>query len=180
MEFRGGRRDRGKGGGGRGGHAARVVPLPVLENTLAKLSVSAAESSRNGGALQATSEHRDRHLVEVKEQPRRALGDKSVETSHQETPESKHEQDVTSDGAQTGARERGTREERAGGRRHGPRGPLYSHWHERNPQWDNSGNVHHYRHHHRGARAPRAGHHRGNGKSLYQRTESELRKEGVL
>ncbi|MCJ8738936.1 hypothetical protein PDJAM_G00041470 [Pangasius djambal] len=177
MEFRGGRRDRGKGGGGRGGHVAHAVPPPVLEN-LAKLSVSAAESSRNGGAPQDTSEHRDRHLVEVKEQPRRALADESVETSHQETPETKPEQHVTSDGAQTGARERGTRQERDRGRRQGPRGPPYSHRHERNAPWDNGGNVHH--HHHRGARGHRASHHRGNGKSWYQRNESEFRKEGVL
>ncbi|MCI4384711.1 hypothetical protein PGIGA_G00041890 [Pangasianodon gigas] len=177
VEFRGGRRDRGKGGGGRGGHMAHAVPPPVLEN-LAKLSVSAAESSRNGGAPQDTSEHGDGHLVEVKEPPRRALGDESAETSHQETPESKLEQHVASDGAQTGARERGTRQERDRGRRQGPRGPPYSHRHERNAQWDNGVNVHH--HHHRGARGHRASHHRGNGKSWHQRTESEFRKEGVL
>ncbi|XP_053475082.1 E3 ubiquitin-protein ligase RNF25 [Ictalurus furcatus] len=174
VEFRGGRRDRGKGGGGRGGHA---VSPPVLEN-LAKLSMSAAESSRNSGAPQDTSEHGDGRLAEAKEQPRQALGDESVEMSREEMNESKHEQHVTSGGAQTGARERGTRQDRDRGRRHGPRGPPYSHWHERNAQWDNGGNVHH--HHHRGTRGHRGGHYRGNGKSWHQRTESELRKEGVF
>lgn len=172
MEFRGGRRDRGKGGGGRGGRAPHAVPPSVLEN-LTKLSVSAVEGSRNNGAPQDTSEHADRHLDKVKEQPRQALGDESVETSQQETPDSKYEQHVGSDSAQTRVRGRGTRQERDRGRRHGPRGPPYSHW---NAQWDNGGNVHH--HHYRGARGHRAGHHRG--KSWYQRTESELRKEGVL
>lgn len=174
-EFKGGRRDRGKGGGGRGGHRAQAVPPPVLEN-LAKLSVSAAESSRNSGALQDTK-HGDRRLVVIKELPRRALGNESVETSQQETPESNQEQHVT-DGVQPGARERRMRQEQDRGRRHGAHGPPYSHWHERNAQWDNGGYIHHHRH--RGARGHRAGHHRGNGKNWHQRTESELRKEGVL
>lgn len=156
---------------------AHAVPVPVLEN-LAKLSVSAAESSRNSGAPQDASEQGNGHLVEVKEQLNQALGDESIETSHQEPSESKHEQHAMSDNAETGARERGVRQERERGRRYGPRGPPYSHWHERNAQWENGGNVHH--HHHRGARGHRAGHHRGNGKNWHQRTESELRKEGVL
>lgn len=174
MEFRGGRRDRGKGGGGRGGHGAHAVPPSVLEN-LAKLSVSAADSSRDSGAPQDTSEHGDGHVVDVKELPRQALGDES-ETSHQETQESKHEQQVTSDGIQTGAGEQGMRQERDRGRRLGPRGPSHSRWHDRNAPLDNGGYVHH----HRGARGHWAGHHRGNGKSWHQRTDSELRKEGVL
>ncbi|KAM9456723.1 E3 ubiquitin-protein ligase RNF25 isoform 2-T2 [Clarias gariepinus] len=172
-EFRGGRRDRGKGGGGRGGHAAHAVPPCVLEN-LTKLSVSVAESSRNSEAPQDASRNLDRHLVKVIEEAVPALEDERVETSLQDAPESKHEQQAVSNRA----RERGTGQERDRGRRHGPRGPPYSHWHERNSQWDNGGNVHH--HHHRGARGQRAGHHRGNGKSWHQRTESEFKKEGVL
>ncbi|XP_058267833.1 E3 ubiquitin-protein ligase RNF25 isoform X1 [Hemibagrus wyckioides] len=175
--FRGGRRDRGKGEGGRGGHAAHAVPPPVLEN-MAKLSVSASESSRSNGAPEDTREHRDGHLAVVKDQPRRALVEVTGKTSHEETPGSKHEQHVPLDSAQTGARERGSRQDRERGRRYGPHGPSYSHWHERNAQWDNGGNVHH--HHLRGARGHRTGHYRGNGKSWHQRTESELRKEGVL
>lgn len=172
MEFRGRRRDLGRRGGGRGGHIAHVVPLPVLEN-LAKLSMSAAESSRNNRAPKDTSEQGIRHLDEVKEQPIQALGDKDIETSPREPSESKHEQHVMSDNAQTRARERGTRQERDQGRRHGP---PYGHWYERNTHWENGGNVHH----HRGVRGHRAGHHRGNGKSWHQRPESELMKEGVL
>lgn len=177
MEFRGGRRDRGKRGAGRGGHVTHAVPLPVLEN-LAKLSMSAAESSRNNSAPQDTSEQGNRHLVEVKDQPIQALGDEDIETSNQEPSDSKHEQHVMSDNAQTGARERGMRQERDWGRKHRPRGPPYSHWHERNAQWENGGNVHHQ--HHRGVRGHRAGLLRGNRKSWHQRPESELMKEGVL
>lgn len=172
--FRGGRRDRGKREGGRGGPAAHVIPPPVLES-LGKLSVSAAKSSRNNGEPEDLSKYRDGHLAEVKDQLGQALLDESGKTSHQETKPEPH---VLSHDTQTGARKQGARHEREKGRRYGPRGPPYSHWHERNAQWDNGGNVHH--HHLRGATGHRTGHYRGNGKSWYQRTESELRKEGVL
>ncbi|KAF7697695.1 E3 ubiquitin-protein ligase RNF25 isoform X2 [Silurus meridionalis] len=173
VEFRGFRKGRGKGGGARGGHAAHLVPSPVLEN-FAKLSVSAKESNRNNGVPQDTSEHQDRRLAEVLEQPTQALGDEGVETSHQE---SKQEQYVVSDGSQTEVKEPGMRQDPHRGWRHGPRGASHGHWRERNAQTDSGGNVHH--HHHRGARGQRRGHHRGHVKN-YQRPESEFRKEGVL
>ncbi|TSQ24019.1 hypothetical protein Baya_11586 [Bagarius yarrelli] len=158
-EFRGGRRARG------GGHAAHMVPPPVLEN-LARLSVSSAENSRNFEAQLG-----DGHSAQL----RQAFGDEHVRTDHQETPGAKHEH-ATSDITETGAKERGTRQEHERGRRYGPRRPPYSHFQERSTQWDNGGNIHYYR----GARGHRAGPHRGTWKRSRQRTENELRKEGVL
>ncbi|XP_026990530.2 E3 ubiquitin-protein ligase RNF25 isoform X4 [Tachysurus fulvidraco] len=172
--FRGGRRDRGKREGGRGGPAAHVIPPPVLES-LGKLSVSAAKSSRNNGEPEDPSKYRDGHLAEVKDQLGQALLDESGKTSRQET---KPEPLVLPHDTQTGARKQGARQEREKGRRYGPRGPTYGHWHERNAQWDNGGNIQH--HHLRGATGHQTGHYRGNGKNWHQRTESELRKEGVL
>lgn len=177
MEFRGGKRDRGRRGGGRGGHAAHTVPPPVLKN-LAKLTVSTAGCTRNNGALQNTSEQRDRHPVEVKDQLRQALGGESVETSQQDAQGGEQEQHVVADSIQTGARERATRLDRDGGRKYGPCGPPNGYWHERNAEWDNGGIVYH--HHHRGTRGHRRGQHRGNRKSWHQRAESGLRKEEVL
>ncbi|XP_017552901.2 E3 ubiquitin-protein ligase RNF25 isoform X1 [Pygocentrus nattereri] len=129
-------------------------------------------------------------------------GEECFATSQQDISGVKHDQqtrhsnlNVAEDAAQTiateGRQDPGPRDR---GRRHGPRAPQYGQWHDRIPrssnQWDSAGRAYH--HHQRGGRANRArgagfghhhrggGPHRGTGKGMHPKTETELKKEGVL
>ncbi|KAI4875339.1 hypothetical protein NFI96_022825, partial [Prochilodus magdalenae] len=197
VDFRGGRRGRGKGGG-RSGQLSHGTP-PHVEQNLAKLSVSASESDhgllKNCLLPQNNDPHAESTEVEQSLQPKvtdkdqtslpgKQTGEEYFATSQQDTLGDAHEQQIrqsnsiaSEDAAQTivtdGQQDQGPRER---GRRYGPRAPQYGQWHERTPrgssQWDSAGRAHH---HHRGGRAHRA---RGGGFSHHYRGGGPYRGTG--
>uniref|UniRef100_A0AAR2KD58 E3 ubiquitin-protein ligase RNF25 n=1 Tax=Pygocentrus nattereri TaxID=42514 RepID=A0AAR2KD58_PYGNA len=188
-EFRGGRRGRGKGGG----RSEQFLPKNSL---LPQNNEPHSESAEQGPPLEPRADK------DQTSQSGKQTGEECFATSQQDISGVKHDQqtrhsnlNVAEDAAQTiateGRQDPGPRDR---GRRHGPRAPQYGQWHDRIPrssnQWDSAGRAYH--HHQRGGRANRArgagfghhhrggGPHRGTGKGMHPKTETELKKEGVL